>query len=76
MSNLTVITPPAGAALSLAAAKEYLRIGHDGEDGLVAALISPLLIVTCVGLLVLSFWVQIAHGHLIGQAALEIEQRR
>ncbi|MEZ6001419.1 hypothetical protein [Hyphomonas sp.] len=39
MSNLTVITPPAGAALSLAAAKEYLRIGHDGEDGLVAALI-------------------------------------
>lgn len=44
--------------------------------GLVAALISPLLIVTCVGLLVLSFWVQIAHGHLIGQAALEIEQRR
>ncbi|MBD3813631.1 MAG: hypothetical protein IE917_15600 [Betaproteobacteria bacterium] len=39
MSNLTVITPPAEAALSLAAAKAYLRIGHDGEDGLVAALI-------------------------------------
>nr|WP_321510033.1 hypothetical protein [uncultured Hyphomonas sp.] len=39
MSNLTVITPPAEAALSLAAAKDYLRIGHDGEDGLVAALI-------------------------------------
>ena len=40
MSNLTVITPPAEEALSLAAAKEYLRIGHDGEDGLVAALIA------------------------------------
>ena len=39
MSNLTVITPPAEAALSLAAAKDYLRIGHDGEDGLVSALI-------------------------------------
>ncbi|KCZ89568.1 head-tail connector protein [Hyphomonas jannaschiana] len=39
MSNLTVITPPAEEALSLGAAKEYLRIGHDGEDGLVAALI-------------------------------------
>nr|WP_321361329.1 hypothetical protein [uncultured Hyphomonas sp.] len=39
MSNLTVITPPAEAALSLAAAKDYLRIGHDGEDALVSALI-------------------------------------
>jgi uncharacterized phiE125 gp8 family phage protein len=39
MSNLTVITPPAEEALSLGAAKEYLRIGHAGEDGLVAALI-------------------------------------
>jgi len=39
MSNLTVIMPPAEEALSLAAAKEYLRIGHDGEDGLVGRLI-------------------------------------
>ncbi|MEZ5945910.1 MAG: hypothetical protein R3C13_08355 [Hyphomonas sp.] len=38
--TLTVVTPPAGAALSLAAAKEYLRIGHDGEDALVSTLIS------------------------------------
>ncbi len=37
--TLTVISPPAGEALSLAAAKEYLRIGHDGEDGLVADLV-------------------------------------
>ena len=39
MTQLTVITPPAEEALSLAAAKEYLRIGHDGEDGLVGRLI-------------------------------------
>ena len=38
--TLTVITPPAGEALSLEAAKEYLRIGHDGEDSLVAGLIA------------------------------------
>lgn len=39
MTNLTVISPPAGEALSLAEAKEYLRIGHSGEDDLVAGLI-------------------------------------
>lgn len=44
--------------------------------GLLGALIAPILIVTCVGILVLSFWIQIAYGHLIGQAALEIEQAR
>ena len=40
MNNLTVISPPDGEALSLDAAKEYLRIGHAGEDGLVAELIA------------------------------------
>ena len=44
--------------------------------GLLSALIAPILIVTCVGILVLGFWVQVAYGHLIGQAALEIEQAR
>lgn len=39
MTELTVISPPAGEALSLAEAKEYLRIGHGGEDGLVSGLI-------------------------------------
>jgi len=39
MTNLTVISPPAGEALSLAEAKEYLRIGHEGEDDLVSGLI-------------------------------------
>ncbi|MCA8900283.1 MAG: hypothetical protein KDA53_03450 [Hyphomonas sp.] len=38
--TLMVITPPAEAALSLAAAKDYLRIGHDGEDALVSKLIA------------------------------------
>lgn len=38
--NLTVITPPAEEPVSLAAAKDFLRLGHAGEDGLVAALIS------------------------------------
>ncbi len=38
--TLTVITPPAGEALSLDAAKAYLRIGHEGEDALVAGLIA------------------------------------
>ena len=38
--TLTVITPPDGEALSLDAAKDYLRIGTDGEDALVTALIA------------------------------------
>lgn len=40
MNNLTVISPPDGEALSLDAAKAYLRIGHDGEDELVTSLIA------------------------------------
>ncbi len=40
MSELTVVTPPDGEALSLVAAKDFLRIGHEGEDALVADLIS------------------------------------
>lgn len=40
MSELTVITPPAGEALSLDAAKDFLRLGTDAEDGLVAGLIA------------------------------------
>ena len=40
MSNLTVITPPDGEALSLDTAKAYLRIGHAGEDDLVTGLIA------------------------------------
>jgi uncharacterized phiE125 gp8 family phage protein len=38
--TLTVITPPDGEALSLDAAKDYLRIGTDGEDALVTALVA------------------------------------
>ncbi|OYW84017.1 MAG: hypothetical protein B7Z22_11475, partial [Hyphomonas sp. 32-62-5] len=40
MSDLTVITPPAGEPVSLNAAKEFLRLGTDAEDGLVAGLIA------------------------------------
>lgn len=36
--TLTVISPPGEEALSLVAAKAFLRIGHDGEDALVAGL--------------------------------------
>lgn len=39
MTDLTVISPPAGEALSLSEAKDFLRIGHDGEDDLVLGLI-------------------------------------
>lgn len=39
MTDLTVITPPDEEPLTLAAAKEFLRIGHDAEDGLVTDLI-------------------------------------
>lgn len=39
MTKLTVITPPAEEPIALAAAKDYLRIGHDGEDDLVLQLI-------------------------------------
>ena len=38
--TLTVMTPPDGEALSLDAAKDYLRIGTGGEDALVTALIA------------------------------------
>ena len=38
--TLTVISPPGEAALPLAAAKAFLRIGHDGEDALVADLVA------------------------------------
>ena len=40
MSKLTVITPPAEEAVSLGAAKDYLRLGHAGEDGLITELIA------------------------------------
>ena len=36
--TLTVLTPPGEEALPLAEAKAFLRIGHDGEDVLVADL--------------------------------------
>ncbi|RIJ20384.1 hypothetical protein D1224_14760 [Henriciella barbarensis] len=38
--TLTVLTPPDEEPVSLSTAKSYLRIGHDGEDELVAALIA------------------------------------
>ncbi len=38
--TLTVITPPAEPAVSLPDAKAYLRIGHAGEDELVADLVA------------------------------------
>lgn len=37
--NMTVLTPPSEEPLALGAAKDYLRIGHDGEDALVRSLI-------------------------------------
>ena len=37
--SLTVITPPAGSAVSVGEAKAYLRIGEPSEDALVSALI-------------------------------------
>lgn len=36
----TVIAPPDGEPVALSAAKDFLRIGHDGEDTLVASLIA------------------------------------
>lgn len=44
--------------------------------GLIGAVVSPLFVVTCIGAPLLGFWGQVASGHLIGQAALEIEQAR
>ncbi len=38
--TLTVISPPGEEALSLAAAKAFLRVGHEGEDMLVASLVT------------------------------------
>ncbi|NLE52633.1 MAG: DUF4013 domain-containing protein [Chloroflexi bacterium] len=40
--------------------------------GLILAVISPLAVITCVGIFVLAFYSQIASGHLIGQAGREI----
>ena len=38
--TLTVISPPGEAALSLAQAKAFLLVGHEGEDVLVADLVA------------------------------------
>lgn len=38
--TLTVLTPPDEEPVSLSKAKSYLRIGHDGEDELVASLLA------------------------------------
>jgi len=35
-----LLTPPAAEPLSLAAAKQFLRVGHDADDELIAALIA------------------------------------
>ena len=40
MTNLTVIAPPAETAVPVSKAKAFLRIGHEGEDELVADLIA------------------------------------
>tara|TARA_R110001606_G_scaffold237935_2_gene385955 strand:+ start:149 stop:355 length:207 start_codon:yes stop_codon:yes gene_type:complete len=39
--TLTLATLPEGEAFSLDAARDYLRIGTDGEDALVTALPAP-----------------------------------
>jgi len=41
---------------------------------LILAVISPLALVTCVGIFVLGFYGSIASGHLIGQAGRQIVQ--
>ncbi len=40
MTDLTVLIPPAGEPVSLSQVKAFLRLGHSGEDGLVADLIA------------------------------------
>lgn len=40
--------------------------------GLIFAVISPLALITCIGIFVLAFYSQIATGHLIGQAGRQI----
>ena len=40
MTKLTVISPPAEEPVSLASAKAFLRIGHYGEDALIADLLA------------------------------------
>lgn len=40
--------------------------------GLLLSIISPLALITCVGIFVLAFYSQIASGHLIGQAGRQI----
>jgi hypothetical protein len=42
--------------------------------GLLAFVASPFLLVTCVGIFVLGFWSQVSTGHLVGQAALSMDQ--
>ena len=39
MTELTVLTPPEGPAVSLDEVKAYLRIGHEGEDSFLEQLI-------------------------------------
>ena len=37
--TIITVTPPNGEAVSLSEARDYLRIGHEGEDALVQHLI-------------------------------------
>lgn len=47
-------------------------LGYGIALSLLSMLVSPIFVITCIGAPLLGFWNQVATGHLVGQAGIEV----